>query len=240
MPTLILTPKHTEDSQALWRAAIEAGWGVHRLARWEVSADEARLPDPVLYVDSLFGPGIADAFGVRLLDTADGWLATLPIEYRRREIHLSNLGAARRRLVGEAFVKPPNDKSFAAAVYTAETLPAHLPDETPVLVSEIVKFEVEYRFFIADGDWRTGSVYARDGVLSVGGSEPSEATFAGMFVNRLLDDNRVKLPRAIALDVGLIQGEGWAVVEANGAWGSGLYDCDPIAALGVIELATVL
>lgn len=39
--------------------------------------------------------------------------------------------------------------------------------------------------------------------------------------------NAIEMPAAIALDVGLIKGRGWAVVEANSAWGSGIYGCDP-------------
>jgi hypothetical protein len=31
MPTLILTPSFTEDSQALWRAAGRIGWDIQRL-----------------------------------------------------------------------------------------------------------------------------------------------------------------------------------------------------------------
>lgn len=59
------------------------------------------------------------------------------------------------------------------------------------------------------------------------------------FVGALLADPGVDLPRAVALDVGVIPGRGWAVVEANAAWGSGLYGADPHEALGVIRHATV-
>jgi hypothetical protein len=30
MPTLILTPRFTDDAQALWRAAQRLGWNVER------------------------------------------------------------------------------------------------------------------------------------------------------------------------------------------------------------------
>ena len=35
MPTLILTPRHTDDAQALWRAAGRLGW---RIERYRVGA----------------------------------------------------------------------------------------------------------------------------------------------------------------------------------------------------------
>ena len=59
------------------------------------------------------------------------------------------------------------------------------------------------------------------------------------FINNVLADNRVKLPVAAVLDVGVIQGRGWAVVEQNAAWGSGIYGCDPVRVLEVLRYATV-
>jgi len=47
------------------------------------------------------------------------------------------------------------------------------------------------------------------------------------------------VPAAISLDVGTIRGRGWAVVEANGAWGSGIYGCNPDEVLNVISQAVI-
>jgi hypothetical protein len=41
----------------------------------------------------------------------------------------------------------------------------------------------------------------------------------------------------VVLDVGIIRGEGWAVVEANAPWGSGVYGCDPDQVLRVVQRA---
>ncbi|MDW9381914.1 ATP-grasp domain-containing protein [Chryseobacterium sp. JV558] len=51
------------------------------------------------------------------------------------------------------------------------------------------------------------------------------------------DSNNLKkasLPPAIVLDFGIIKGKGWALIEANPAWCSGLYACDAEKALEVI------
>jgi ATP-grasp domain, R2K clade family 3 len=45
------------------------------------------------------------------------------------------------------------------------------------------------------------------------------------------------LPPAFVVDVGLIEGRGWAVVELNPAWCSGLLGAGPAAVLGVLERA---
>ena len=42
------------------------------------------------------------------------------------------------------------------------------------------------------------------------------------------------LPLAFVLDVGLVEGRGWAVVEFNPAWCSGLLGADPTAVLSVL------
>lgn len=49
MPTLIFTPRYTEDSQALWKAAGRLGWNVEQLTNWRVPDHFRQLPEPVLY-----------------------------------------------------------------------------------------------------------------------------------------------------------------------------------------------
>jgi ATP-grasp domain, R2K clade family 2 len=241
VPTLFLTPRFSPDSQRLWRAAIQLGWVVQRLQTWHIPPHVSTTAEPVLYVEALFGPTVAGELGVRLLEPPDDWLVHLPPEYRLRDVRLTTLAEARAR-TAPAFVKPPGDKSFPASVYTGAELPDHLPGDMPVLVAEIVEWESEFRCFILDRELRTFSLYARHGELdeendyACGGDE---AAALSAFVARMLADPRVELPRAIVVDVGVIAGRGWACVEANGAWGAGIYGCDPAEALAVIRHATV-
>jgi hypothetical protein len=51
MPTLILTPRFTEDAQALWRAATQLGWDVERLRSWQVPEELRSIADPLLYLE---------------------------------------------------------------------------------------------------------------------------------------------------------------------------------------------
>ncbi|HZF08535.1 MAG TPA: ATP-grasp domain-containing protein [Thermoanaerobaculia bacterium] len=67
---------------------------------------------------------------------------------------------------------------------------------------------------------------------------PEEEDGLLRFVQSILADPAIDFPAAIVLDVGRIEGRGWAVVEPNGAWGAGLYGCDPREALWVIQAAT--
>lgn len=65
---------------------------------------------------------------------------------------------------------------------------------------------------------------------------PEEAGLE-VFLQRLLADPAVELPRAAVVDVGPIEGRGWAVIEQNAAWGAGIYECDPFAVLEVLRQA---
>jgi hypothetical protein len=239
MPTLILTPRFTDDAQSLWRAAIRLGWQVQRLPTWRVPPELLAVQEPVLYLEGLFGPTLAQEFGLALLEPPIDWLATLPHEYKKRSVTLTTLGQARQN-AAPAFVKPPNEKSFPAQVYTGKDLPTDFPDDTPVLVAQPVVWEKEFRVFILDRKPRTISVYLRNGEIQreAGFAQTDEETNQALaFLQTLLNDSRVELPKACVIDVGVIAGQGWAVVEQNAAWGSGIYGCDPEQVLQVIQHA---
>ena len=236
MPTLILSPRMTDDSISLWRAAGRLGWTVERLTSFRIPDGFQVEDEAVLYVEGLVAPIIAEALGFVLPEPPENWLPSLPLEYRRRAIALVTLGHA-RTLATPHFIKPPNDKSFEAAVYVGSELPDEFAPEMKVLVSEVVRWTVEFRCFVLDRTLQTFSVYLRNGELQ------REAGFVHTAVeeSRLLEylkgvlsDHRVVLPQAAVIDVGMIDGKGWAVVEQNAAWGSGLYGCDPEKVLTVL------
>jgi hypothetical protein len=241
MPTLILTPRFTEDAQALWRGAIQLGWQVERLPTWRVPDHLRNIPDPVLYLEGLFGPTLAAEFGLQLLEPPIDWLPNLPFQYTSRRIALTTLGQARLNPL-PAFVKPPNDKSFPAKVYCGIELPSEYPDDTPVLTSDPVIWEKEFRCFILDRQLKTLSIYLRHGQTQREhdfAQSDEETAHAQAFLQTLLDNPAIPLPRACVIDVGIITGRGWAVVEQNAAWGSGIYGCDPAQVLNVIRHAAV-
>ncbi len=188
------------------------------------------------------GPGfcrkIAATLGAVVAEPDDGFLAALPPEFARRTIRLMRLGQA-RALTGPKFIKPVNDKHFRAAVYAsgADLVADASLDEKEVLVSDPVVWECEYRMFVLDTRIETLSRYAPGDAApqEQAQEQAQEQEQARAFCERVLVDARVRLPRAVVLDVGHIDGAGWAVVEANAAVMCSLYDCDPIAVLGVLE-----
>lgn len=185
------------------------------------------------------GPRLADditeRFGLGLLEPADGWLAELPREFTRRRIGLKAFSSVYREVWQPVFLKPPSDKSFEAAVYgdpdrglsdLARTLPPH----TPVLVSDPVTFTAEYRLFVLDGQVVAGSRYAVYGRLDPGPLTPDARRFGAELLAAAGDT----LPSGVVVDVGPLEGGGWAVVEANMAWFAQCYAADPDAVLDVV------
>jgi hypothetical protein len=113
-----------------------------------------------------------------------------------------------------------------------------------VVIAEPVEWDLEVRCFVRDRAAVSLSPYLRAGrpAVAADGAWPltdDERKAASDFIERILRDSRVRLPAAVALDVGYIRDRGWAVVEINFAWGSGLYDCEPDAVLSVLARASV-
>jgi ATP-grasp domain, R2K clade family 2 len=231
MTTLILSSRYTDDSQMLWRAANKLGWDVERLISWRLP--KKALPNPVVYVESLFAPMIAEQLGITLHEPPDDWLVTLPEKFRKRTIALTTVDEAKELLKnGPLFVKPPNDKSFAARVY--KEMPEYV--EKDVLVQEVIGWEKEFRCFCLDKKVLTLSIYWKNGQLMKNENwyaTPAELEEAKSFAESVI--NEVDTPRAVVIDVGVIKDRGWAVVELNAAWGSGIYGCDPAEVLKVIK-----
>jgi hypothetical protein len=205
-----------------------------------------RSENPKLYGEPLFAAAVAEPLGLRLLEPPFDWLTTIPEAYRKRDIKFDTLSNA-RQIREPRFVKPADDKCFPAGVISSgDELPTTdiLPGSSPVLIAEPVRWQIEYRFFVLNQKILTHSPYLRDGsiVETPEGEWPivlSEQVEALEFAGKILEGTEVSLPPAVVVDVGFITDRGWAIVEANAAWGSGMYGCDPAEVLRTIERASI-
>lgn len=101
------------------------------------------------------------------------------------------------------------------------------------MISEPVNWEIEFRCFIHNRQVKAISSYwsnnrsteQKDG--SWYGTE-SDYRQAKEFCTEVISNSQIKLPDAVVVDVGKITGKGWAVIEANSVYSSGLYACDAI------------
>ncbi|MGC3959660.1 MAG: ATP-grasp domain-containing protein [Verrucomicrobiota bacterium] len=231
MPTLLLSARQTDDAQSLWRACITLKWDVVRVHGWRVPAIASK--DVAVYGEPLFAHHVAQALDLQLQEPPLDWLPRLAPNWRGRHVRLTTLAAA-RNFSSSAFIKPADDKCFDAKVYSSGAeLPAAglLPEDLAVLVQEIVEWTIEYRCFILNRNVVTLSPYWRNGRLakSDDGMWPAadeELNAAKDFCQRLLADDSVEIPKAVVIDVGVIANHGWAVVESNAAFSSGMYGCD--------------
>lgn len=241
--TLILPPRYTEDSIALWRAAVARDWRVERLHAWKAPSGLTRA-NVVIYGETFFAAAIAEQLGFTLVSPLLDWLIQIPHEYLRRAMGFTTLGEARRNSE-RLFWKPADDKLFPARVYdSGGELPSsgEPPDETPVLFSQPVEWSVEYRCFVLQREVMTLSPYWRNGQLAQAddGSWPAaaaELAAADQFARQVAAHPEVPASAGWVLDVGYIVNAGWAVIEANPAWGAGLYGCDPDRVLDVLRAA---
>ncbi|MGW4894900.1 ATP-grasp domain-containing protein [Kitasatospora sp. NPDC004240] len=252
---LLLAPRINETGLQLLTAARRRGLRAHTATAWRTPGELLGSPAH-LYGGPLFGDAVGLELGLALLEPPNDWLPGLPYGLTRRTVGLTTLAEA-RRLRRPAFLKPPNDKLFPARVHpdgTGLPGPDALEDDTPVLVSEVVRFRREYRLFLLDGRVRTGSRYLLDGSLSVAplDGDPYRGRVLA-FADEVLAASGGTLPSAVVIDVGLVEdhrgdlvpdggrsgddvdGPGrWAVVEANPAWASGGYASDPDGVLDVV------
>ncbi len=218
-PTVILSQRFSTDSQTIWSTAIRRGWDVHRAIRFQA-------PDPLperrfCYGEISFCDIMADRAKLGLLDPPDDWLARLPRELLQREVLFIYAKDIPIYLRGRAFVKPANDKVFEKGVYeSGRDVPLKYVDPMcPCYVSDVVAFEVEYRFWFLDGVQRGGDYYRMIGDRN----EAEMMEQASEFAATVMLAHGHELPSAIVLDVGLIEGHGWAVVEVNQCHASGIY-----------------
>jgi hypothetical protein len=152
-----------------------------------------------------------------------------------------------RRLTAVAFIKPADNsnKCFDAGVYPGGwALPVRrgFAESTPVLIAEPVTWQVEYRCFLLEGKVTDCTPYVRWGrwIKAIDGRWQAprvEVEQVAAFCKTMAADETVQLPPAFTMDVGLIEGRGWAVVEANPVWSSGLYGCDAAKVLPVLQRA---
>jgi hypothetical protein len=247
MPTLLLSRTLQPEAGRLAKIARRERWHVQWLSR---RSGPARLQGKefALYAQTDIALRVARLRHLALIEPPLGILARLPDEYRSRQIRFMTLGEA-ESLDRRIFVKPADctAKVFDAAVYESGDRILRSDDlsaATPVLVSEPVEWANEYRTIVLERRVIASSPYIRRGWLArdAEGRWPfpqDEAQAMHGFCRTLLGDERIEFPPAFVLDVGTISGGGWAVVELNPVWCSGLLGCDFAAILPALRRACV-
>lgn len=225
MPELILSPRATEDGRRLSKAASEMGWTIHQMNKWRVDEDAIFANELAIYGEPLFCRLMAAQIGRVLLEPPHDWLIGLPISITHRKIQyikyceLSDLKLP-------LSIKPPDDKIFPASIYDDCSKLLQREDidkDQPILVSDVVSFEKEFRIHLLDGIAKSGSRYSVKGELDCSGTDDLIPTAKAFAEEAFLASNG-STPPAVVVDVGVTSFNDWAVVEANPCFGSGIYE----------------
>jgi len=242
MKTLVLPRFGNFDSARMWRAARDAGWQTYDLP---IDLSCPKFEGQVAaYGDGRTARHAAEANDLELVAPPADWLLTLPKTYVQREIEAVRYNELEKSSTPR-FIKCADIKWFYPTVYVDEVPSKHreMPEDELVLVQEPVEWLYEFRYFILDREIRTSCQYKLMGVPSSdpgGGwvTQPWNERDAREFLDIFMLEN-VEIPEATVIDVGFIKDRGWAIVEANPAYGSGIYDCNPRQVLEVVERACV-
>ncbi len=226
--TLVL-PEKLDEGRASVRTAWEhAGGETLTLGRfWEPpELDCAKIR---LYGNTSFCHVLAQKLGLELVSPPDDMLIHLDPDALKRSVALKPLASV-SSMNFPLFAKPSAPKIFRAAVYDS---PAELSKETMginpttlVLVSTVVEFVAEARCWVLDRNVLSLIVYE-------GNASTNDAL---SFTSSLVSG--IQPAETYVLDVGLISGKGWAVIEANPAWGAGINGGDPCSAARCLAKAT--
>jgi hypothetical protein len=221
------------EALALQMAAHGFGWDVIIADNtWCLSNDIIFSKDiGIPYGSQLFCQVIANQMNWKLKMNPFDWLSKVPYKYLHRQVDFMSIKDA-TNLDKCKFIKPADDKCFDVGIHEAGTFTYNesLPDDTPVLVSDVVQFLSEFRCFVNEkGIVQAQCCYSFKKELNNPKNHYSiEPEFgygsATDFVNKLLLDHPVITGSVI--DVGILEGKGYAVIESNPVWASGIYGCD--------------
>jgi hypothetical protein len=218
---LVLSPRFSTDSDDFWRAAVAEGWNVHRAIR-------CRVPEwaemPCVYGEVAFCDMMAERLDLGLLEPPNTWLSTLPYELLKRDLWCGTV-ADLGRVTSRSFVKPANDKVFSFGVYEkgSDVPTKYIDPGCPIIVSEVVAFDIEVRLHLLDGKIVAASQHR---LVQANVTEDQAVEQAKAFITPHLKS--LDLPSSVVVDVGHVEERGWAFIEANQTYASGVYyQADP-------------
>lgn len=185
-----------------------------------------------LYGEINWARVVSEQLGLRLVDPPSDWLSKLSGDLLRRSVRFAESAHAHGPFTLPAFIKPADDKCFAARVYWPMDEGMSNVQHGPILVSDVVRFVAEWRAWMLDGISHAVGFYRGDK------RNDSDVARAKVAVYAALACRETGMNSAVVVDVGLLDNGATAIVEANPAYASGIYDADPAGVLSVLARAS--
>ncbi|WP_299272122.1 ATP-grasp domain-containing protein [uncultured Psychroserpens sp.] len=230
---IALSPIYSTDSNLINQATYSRDLKSLRCIKWNVPFNERKNIVGV-YGEDFFTTHVAHQCGFHLSNVEGNWLARVPNKYLKRTVVHQRLKDVS---INESFIKPVDTKYFKAGVYeTKEAINGYhsLDKDQYVYTSNVVEWDCEVRTFVLNNTIQTYSTYLKNGRYFIDSNIPKDKDGFEKFTSAFLNDSDVKLPEAIVVDFGYIKDLGWAIIEANPVYSSGIYACDPEKVLDVI------
>lgn len=227
---LLLHQQYRPDDQVIWRTAIKHGWQTYRVSKERQFDENAPQGEIFRYYGNMLDASKMESYGIKALQIPLLYLERMPLCLTKRAIKFGFYKDIKDSVPYDMFIKCTGIKWFAAQIFKkgAMIIGCNHDDDT-IYCQEPVKFLEEIRCFCLDGRVLTASHY-RNKIENIDNT-PIFHMLDGM--SQIVHATNL-LPRAVVMDFGYIEGRGWAFIEANESWASGLYDCNPDEAFKVI------
>ncbi len=143
MTTLYLSPRYTEDSQLLWKAAIKLGWDVQRLS-WSSpnSLDSSEVKNRIIYGETIFTSVAAEKLKLKLYEPPSTFLMDLQRRYEMNLYLEKEMGVSPfeihqptdfllRKVYNYYHFNPSDDKIYIPPQCVHPVKPLFNPDDPP-------------------------------------------------------------------------------------------------------------
>lgn len=152
--------------------------------------------------------------------------------WTKRKIEIMRCGSITQPLTVGGFYKATGIKWLESRVYNVGESFACQPDDT-IYYQETVDIIDEIRCFVKNGEILTASWYRKNKIFD---PEPLEDAGILRDMQNMTRDiwKSAKWPNGIVFDFGILRDGSILFIEANEAYASGLYQCNPARCLDVI------
>lgn len=225
------------NTNDIWKAAISSGWSTDRVHDVRVAqacegADHIRY-----YGNTLHAARIESQLPIRFLPLDLSVLAWTLLT--KRMVNLYKLSELASNRAGDCFIKPAQEKWFPARVYKpnekilsedGEGNTGSLPDDL-IYTQTPVNFINEIRCFCLDGKVHTASYYRVGGEYFPANLDEGR----DKRIDEMVAELAPHYPRGVVLDFGYSDKMEYSFIEPNESWASGIYGCDAVKCLDVID-----
>jgi ATP-grasp domain-containing protein len=236
----VIAPTANEDTNYLAKSAEAIGYNVIvPTSGWGLSK-ELRGKPGMVYGPKMFCEVIAEQMNWELLSTHPNWITTLPKNFVNREVYFTSVRNA-RKVASEKYFKLTDIQYFSPSVRASgKELPDHeIYNDSPILVSDVMRFTSEYRCVVKNRKAITACCYQKLQVSEDKNNYNFNHENIVRFINLLLEDGKVSCVPGFVIDIGKYGMDKFAIIDSKPAYSSRLFGCEPIAMLDAIKASVI-